>query len=277
MSPSSPIVPSTGLTGKSSPGAMARAPGLRRRVKNSVNVGYSSMGRSASLMSTPYLRAKARITARTTGLGALARHAAPTARDSVFFGSRRNSVYDSSAIGLRCLAGRSARRYCGCWPCAAEGGPPGGGGHLLALGAFLRQLYAAFLDGAEHGLRALGIDRAGIDLSQQRHHFVHPRIGISVVELRGVELLVDRGRLLEARVRVVVAASRGREQQKADRGAAGHDVPPRESDGFDASTAVSREQVSRGGQKWVVTPMESTCRSHQRRPPPAAASTAAAT
>src|SRR5207237_8426383 len=40
--------------------------------------------------------------------------------------------------------------------------------------------------------------------------------------------LVYCGRLLEVRVGVAIAASRGREQQKAERGAAGHDVPPRE-------------------------------------------------
>src|SRR5438128_638877 len=85
---------------------MARAPARSRRVKNSVNVGYSSIGRSASLASTPYLRAKARITARITGFGAFARQAAPTARLKVFFGNRRRSVYESSAIGLSCIAAR---------------------------------------------------------------------------------------------------------------------------------------------------------------------------
>ena len=52
--------------------------------------------------------------ARITGRGAGMRQAAPTARESVFLGSRRNSVYDSSAIGLRCVAGRAALRYRGC-------------------------------------------------------------------------------------------------------------------------------------------------------------------
>src|ERR1700693_5579526 len=113
MSPSSPTLPSTGLTGSSSPGAMGRRPGLSLRVKNSVKVGYSSSGRSASATSTPYFRAKARVTARTTGLGALARHAAPTARESVFLGNRRRSVYDSSGIGLRGGGGRPAERYRG--------------------------------------------------------------------------------------------------------------------------------------------------------------------
>src|SRR3954463_11082329 len=85
MSPSSPTVPSTGLVGSNSPGAMGRAPGLRRRVKNSVKVGYSSMGRSASLASTPYFLAKARITARITGRGAETRQAGappPGSRDA---------------------------------------------------------------------------------------------------------------------------------------------------------------------------------------------------
>ena len=130
MSPSSPTVPSTGLTGFSSPGAIGRAPGLSRRVKNSVKVGYSSSGRSASLASTPYFLANARIAARTTGRGALARQAAPTARESVFLGSRRSRAYDSSGIGLRGVAGRSAERYCCCGGCcsAVAGTIPSGTG-----------------------------------------------------------------------------------------------------------------------------------------------------
>src|SRR3954470_10756009 len=127
MSPSSPTVPSTGLVGSNSPGAMGRAPGLRRRVKNSVKVGYSSMGRSASLASTPYFLAKARITARITGRGAETRQAAPTARESVFLGNRRSNVYDNSAMGHGCLAGPTAERYC-CWPSGGgDGGEPGRG------------------------------------------------------------------------------------------------------------------------------------------------------
>ena len=86
MSPTSPTVPSTGETGTRSPGAIGRAPAFSRRVKNSVNVGYSSMARSASEASTPYLRANVRITARTTGRGAGNRQAAPTARESVLRG-----------------------------------------------------------------------------------------------------------------------------------------------------------------------------------------------
>src|SRR3954463_12504732 len=127
MSPSSPTVPSTGLVGSNSPGAMGRAPGLRRRVKNSVKVGYSSMGRSASLASTPYFLAKARITARITGRGAETRQAAPTARESVFLGNRRSNVYDNSAMGHGCLAGPTAERYC-CWPSGGgDGGEPSRG------------------------------------------------------------------------------------------------------------------------------------------------------
>ena len=84
-------------------------------MKNSVKVGYSSIGRSASLASTPYLRANARITARITGLGAFTRQAAPTARESVFFGSSLSSVYDSSDIGRQCVA----RYRCCCSPPAA--------------------------------------------------------------------------------------------------------------------------------------------------------------
>jgi len=41
----------------------------------------------------------------------LARLNAPTARESVFLGKRRSNVYDSSAIGLRCVAGRAVERY----------------------------------------------------------------------------------------------------------------------------------------------------------------------
>ena len=92
MSPTSPTVPSTGETGTRSPGAMGRAPGLSRRVKNSVKVGYSSIARSASAASTPYRRANPRITARITGRGAGMRQAAPSARDSVLRGKSFRKV-----------------------------------------------------------------------------------------------------------------------------------------------------------------------------------------
>src|SRR5947209_14911655 len=55
------------------------------------------MGRSASLASTPYFRAKTRMAARTKGLGPDTRQAAPTARLRVFFGNSRSSVQESSA------------------------------------------------------------------------------------------------------------------------------------------------------------------------------------
>ena len=60
------------------------------------------------------------------GRGALARQAAPTARESVFLGNRRSSVYDSSAIGLRCVAGRAVERYCRCSCSAVAGTIPSG-------------------------------------------------------------------------------------------------------------------------------------------------------
>src|SRR2546428_141551 len=180
MSPSSPIVPSTGLTGKSSPGAMARAPGLSRRGKDSVNVRYSSMGRAmvrAADNGADRAPQPRHLPPECTG-GSAGVPGAATARPRLGEGLVANQppavllvqVGDRRAWPERVqrlprvgLARREHLRGIDVHLCGGEA-LLRGGGHLLALGAFPRQIFSTVLDGPQHGLRPIGIDRARIYL-----------------------------------------------------------------------------------------------------------------